>query len=61
MVVLTSSSEEQDILRCYELQAGSYVTKPVDPDEFSRIVDAVANYWSAIATLPSAPNKYTPS
>lgn len=47
-VVLTSSSEEEDIRGSYELGANSYVRKPVEFGEFVRAVQAVGVYWMLI-------------
>lgn len=45
VVVLTSSKEDRDIRRCWELGVNSYVQKPVQFDEFARVVAALGMYW----------------
>ena len=45
IVVLTSSREEPDIEKAYELGANSYIVKPVDFDAFARAVADVGLYW----------------
>ncbi|MBI2911413.1 MAG: response regulator [Chloroflexi bacterium] len=52
IVVLTTSRAEQDILRSYELHANCYVTKPVDLDQFIKVVQAIEDFWLSIVTLP---------
>lgn len=52
IVVLTSSRAEQDILRAYDLGANCYITKPVDLEEFLRVVKSVAEFWLTVAELP---------
>lgn len=48
VVVLTSSSEERDIIESYSLGANSYVRKPVDFDQFTHAVTQLGLYWVLI-------------
>lgn len=48
VVVLTSSAEDPDIKRCYELGANSYIVKPVEFVNFSKIVTDLGLYWMVI-------------
>lgn len=52
VVVLTTSRQEQDILRSYELGCNSFITKPVDLDQFIRVVQTLEEYWFQIVVLP---------
>lgn len=53
VVILTTSSDERDVLRAYELHANCYITKPVDFEQFIGVVQAIENFWLTIVTLPS--------
>ncbi len=52
VVILTTSKAEEDILRAYGLHANCYVTKPVDFDQFSLVVQAIESFWFTIVSLP---------
>lgn len=52
VVVLTSSKEESDLVESYKLGANSYVTKPVDFDEFAQIVSEMGLYWLLVNQPP---------
>ena len=52
VVVLTTSSAEQDILKTYDLHANCYITKPVNLDQFSAVVKAIEEFWFSIVKLP---------
>jgi CheY-like chemotaxis protein len=53
VVVLTTSKAEEDILRSYNLHANAYITKPVDFDQFIKVVKSIENFWLEIVKLPS--------
>lgn len=48
VVILTSSKEEEDVLKGYDLGANSYVRKPVDYQGFVEVVNNLGIYWLAI-------------
>jgi CheY-like chemotaxis protein len=52
VVVLTSSREEQDIIRSYSLNVNSYVRKPVDFTEFTEAVKHLGMYWLLLNEVP---------
>lgn len=53
IVVLTTSSAEEDILKTYDLHANCYITKPVDLEQFIRVVKSIEDFWLSIVKLPS--------
>jgi two-component system, chemotaxis family, response regulator Rcp1 len=53
VVILTTSADEEDILRSYQLHANCYITKPVDLDQFLKVVKTIDNFWLAIVKLPT--------
>ena len=54
VVVLTTSSSEEDILRSYKLHANAYVTKPVDFDNFIAAIRQIDDFFLTLVQLPSA-------
>jgi len=52
VVVLTTSSAEEDIVRSYELHANAYVTKPVDLDQFLCAVRQIDEFFVQVVRLP---------
>lgn len=52
VVILTSSQAEEDILKSYNLHANCYITKPVDFDQFLKVVNAIEDFWFTIVKLP---------
>ena len=52
VVVLTSSREEPDVRRCYDLGVNSYIVKPVDFDAFVKAVAEVGLYWMLLNQPP---------
>jgi chemotaxis family two-component system response regulator Rcp1 len=51
VVVLTTSKAERDILRTNDLHANCYITKPVDLDQFIKIVKLIEDFWFTIIKL----------
>ena len=54
IIVLTTSKQEEDILRSYQLHANSYITKPVTFDALVHVVTTLGRYWLEIVELPEA-------
>jgi len=52
VVVLSSSSAEQDIVRSYDLHASAYVVKPIDLDKFRDVVSTIEQFFFLLAVLP---------
>ncbi|MEU8359225.1 response regulator [Nonomuraea sp. NPDC048882] len=52
VVVLTTSSAEEDILRSYELFANAYVSKPVDLDRFMAVIRQIDDFFVTVVRLP---------
>ena len=54
VVIMTSSDQEADVLKAYNLHANCYVTKPVNVDEFIDKVRSIEDFWLTIVKLPAA-------
>lgn len=52
VVVLTTSSEDTDVTAAYKLGANSYIIKPVNFDNFVRVVEQIELYWCVLNKLP---------
>jgi CheY-like chemotaxis protein len=52
IVVLTISEAEMDILESYQLHANCYIIKPLDLNQFSKVVKSIQDFWLAIVKLP---------
>lgn len=52
VVVLTTSSAEQDVLRAYQLHANCYITKPVNFQQFLNVVRSIESFWLFVVALP---------
>ncbi len=52
VVILTSSKAEEDVVKSYNLYANCYVTKPVDLEQFVKVVKSVEDFWLTIVKLP---------
>ncbi len=53
VVILTVSNAEEDILKSYNLHANCYISKPIDLDQFMKVVKSVEDFWLTIVKLPN--------
>lgn len=58
VVMLTSSREEQDLVRSYELGVNAYVVKPVDFGEFVRAIADLGIFWAVLNEPPPGSHRY---
>ena len=58
VVMLTSSREEQDLVRSYELGVNAYVVKPVDFTEFVRAISDLGVFWAVLNEPPPGSARY---
>lgn len=52
VVVLTTSAVDRDVAASYSMGANSFITKPMDIDEFCMVMRGVQNYWFSVVRLP---------
>jgi len=52
VVILTTSQAERDIVESYRLHANAYVTKPVDLEQFLKVVQTIEQFWLEVVKLP---------
>lgn len=57
VVILTTSKAEEDILKTYNLHANCYITKPIDLDQFMKVVRSIEDFWLSIVKLPTKMNQ----
>ncbi len=55
IIVLTCSPADVDLLRAYNLHANSYITKPVEFNEFVKVVQRIEDFWFSVVKLPGVP------
>jgi chemotaxis family two-component system response regulator Rcp1 len=53
VVILTVSSNEEDIIKSYDLHANAFITKPIDLDQFIKVVRSIEDFWLSIVKLPN--------
>lgn len=53
VVVLTTSKADEDVLRSYNLHANCFITKPIDLDEFFKVIRVIENFWLTVVKLPT--------
>jgi len=56
VVILSASKNDDDVSRSYNLGANSFIQKPVEYEEFVKVVDGLTHYWQVLNRLPSRKN-----
>jgi two-component system response regulator len=54
VVILTTSADDREVFRMYQLRCNSYIVKPVDLQEFLQVAQSLSDYWFGIVVLPTA-------
>jgi CheY-like chemotaxis protein len=52
VIILTTSSAEKNLSRAYDLHANAYIIKPLDFDEFMKVIGSIQDFWFKSVTLP---------
>jgi chemotaxis family two-component system response regulator Rcp1 len=55
VVILTTSAADEDILKSYSLYANCYITKPIDFEQFTKVIRMIEDFWLAVVKLPGNP------
>jgi two-component system response regulator len=53
VIILTTSEDEKDVYKMYQLRCSSYIVKPIDFTQFLRVVKELSEYWFTVVVLPS--------
>jgi two-component system, chemotaxis family, response regulator Rcp1 len=56
VLILSTSSADLDIFHAYDNHANCYITKPLQYNQFGRVIDAIGQFWAQIAKLPTGRN-----
>jgi two-component system, chemotaxis family, response regulator Rcp1 len=52
VIIMTTSQAHEDIIRSYNLHANGYISKPIELEQFARVVRAIEDFWFSIVKLP---------
>jgi chemotaxis family two-component system response regulator Rcp1 len=61
VVVLTTSAQDEELLKVYKLRCSSYIIKPVDFEQFLHSVGLIAEYWFTVVVLPDSSGAKQPA
>jgi two-component system, chemotaxis family, response regulator Rcp1 len=54
VLILTTSKDEQEVLKMYRLRCNSYIVKKIDFSQFRRTIEVICDYWLRVVVLPTA-------
>ncbi len=54
VVIMTTSDQDRDVIKAYNLHANCFVNKPVDAREFIAVVRSIEDFWLTVVKLPAA-------
>jgi two-component system, chemotaxis family, response regulator Rcp1 len=54
VVILTTSEQEEEVLKMYKMRCSSYIVKPVDFEKFLKVIRTIAEYWFTVVVLPKS-------
>lgn len=52
VIMLSTSSAEEEVLKCYKSHASCYITKPIDIDDFVQVIRRIEDFWISTVELP---------
>lgn len=52
VIMLSTSSAEEEVLKCYKSHASCYITKPIDIDNFVQVIRKIEDFWTSTVELP---------
>jgi CheY-like chemotaxis protein len=55
IIILTTSQSEDDVAKCYKLQASCFVTKPIDLEKFVEVIRSLDEFWFSAVKFPPEP------
>lgn len=55
IIILTTSQSEDDVAKCYKLQASCFVTKPIDLENFVQVIRSLDEFWFSAVKFPPEP------
>jgi len=53
VIMLTSSDDHKDLIKAYDLNANSYIVKPVDMEKFHDVIRAIESFWFSVVKFPN--------
>lgn len=52
VIILSTSSSQDDVMSCYQNYANCYITKPNDANDYFRVISSIKNFWMSVVQLP---------